>query len=225
MRQFFVVEVRRVVEHFLEPKEMARTRDHGVERALGRQHAGKLALVKGSKELGHHIERAIRHGDVLHVGDEIRRAASLGSQAHHFLAQVKPVGINVRHRAHGTCVVTLATANVEQVQRFARGRPALSRSFAHQLDHRIAQWRIVVAIQKVATAARLRLGIAHGVTTLRRAQQVQIALARTIEPMSARACSPTLVVHQRLMANGTQQHGNSLARTTQYPPLSHASPT
>ena len=225
MRQFFVVEVRRVVEHFLEPKEMARTRDHGVERALGRQHAGKLALVKGSKEFGHHVEGAICHGNVLHVGNEIRRAASFGSQAHHFLAQVKPVGINVRHRAHSACVIPLTTANIEQGQRLARRRPALSRSIAHQLDHRIAQRRIVIAIQKVATAACLRLGIAHGVAALRRAQQVQIALARTIEPMPARTCSPTLVVHQRLMANGTQQHGNSLARTTQRPPLSHASPT
>ena len=204
---------------------MTGARHHGVERALGRQHAGKLALVKGGKELGHHIEGAIGHGDVLHVGHEVGRIAALGGQTHHLFAQVEPISIHARHRTHGTRVVALATANIEQGHGAARRRRTLRRLLEHQLDHRIAQRRVVAAVQKVATTARLRLGIAHGVAALGRAQQIQIALARTVKPMSARACSTALIVHQRLMANGTQQHGNSLARTTQRPPLSHASPT
>ena len=51
-----------------------------------------------------------------------------------------------------------------------------------------------------------------------------IVHAPSRDVVSARACSTALVVYQRLMANGTQQHGNSLARTTQRPPLSHAFP-
>ena len=93
---------------------MAGTRHHGIERALWRQHAGKLALVKGSEELGHHIEGAIGHGDSLHVGHEVGRIAALGGQAHHLFAQVETVSIYARHRTHGAGVVALATANIEQ---------------------------------------------------------------------------------------------------------------
>ena len=204
---------------------MPGTRHHGIERALGRQHAGKLTLVKGSEELGHHIEGVIGHGNVLHVGHEVRRIAALGGQAHHLLAQVETVSIHVRHRTHGAGVVALAAANIEQGHGDACRRRAPRHLLAHQLDHRIAQRRVVSAVQKVTTAARLRLGITHGVTALGRAQQIEIALARTVKSVSARACSTAFVVHQRFMANGTQQHGNSLARTTQRPPLSHAFPT
>ena len=151
---------------------MACTWHDGVERALGRQHARKLTLVKGSEELGHHIEGAIGHGDILHVGHEVGRVAALGGQAHHLLAQVETVSIHARHRAHGAGVVALAAANIEQGQRLVRRSCAPLSSFAHQLDHRIAQRRIVTAVQKVATAACLRLGIAHGVAALGRAQQI-----------------------------------------------------
>ena len=149
---------------------MTGTRHHGVERALGCQHAGKLALVKGGKELGHHIEGAISHGDVLHVGHEIGRIAALGGKAYHLFAQVETVSIHTRHRAHGAGVVALAAANIEQGQLLARRRPVLCRPLVHQLDHRIAQRRIVTTVQKVTTAACLRLGIAHGVAALGRAQ-------------------------------------------------------
>ena len=204
---------------------MTGTWHHGVERALGRQHAGKLALVKGSKEFSHHIEGAIGHGDILHVGHKIGRIAAFGGQAHHLFAQVEPVSVHARHRAHGAGVVALAAANIEQRHGAVRRRGTPRHPLAHQLNHRIAQRRIVTTVQKVTTAARLRLGIAHGVAALGRTQQIQIALASTVKPVSARTCSTALVIHQRLMANGTQQHGNSLARTTQRPPLSHAFPT
>ena len=149
---------------------MTSTRHHGVERTLRRQHAGKLAFVKGGKELGHHIEGAIGHGDVLHVGHEVGRIAALGGQAHHLLAQVKTVSIYARRRAHGTGVIALATANIEQRHGAVRRRGAPRHLLAHQLDHRIAQRRVVSTVQKVTTAARLRLGIAHGVAALGRAQ-------------------------------------------------------
>ena len=151
---------------------MTGTRHHGVERALWRQHARKLTLVKGSKELGHHIEGAIGHGDVLHVGHEIGRIAALGGKAHHLFAQVKAVSIHARHRTHGAGVIALATANIEQRHGAVRRRGTSRHPLAHQLDHRIAQRRIVTAVQKVATAACLRLGIAHGVAALGRAQEI-----------------------------------------------------
>ena len=149
---------------------MTGTRHHGVERALWRQHAGKLALVKWSKELGHHIEGAIGHGNVLHVGHEVGRIAALGGKAHHLFAQVETVGIHARHRAHGAGVVALATANIEQRHGAARRCCTPRHPLAHELDHCIAQRRIVSTVQKVATAARLRLGITHGVAALGRAQ-------------------------------------------------------
>ena len=145
------------------------TRHHGVERALGHQHASKLALVKGSKELGHHIEGAIGHGDILHVGHKIGRIAALGGQAHHLFAQVETVSIHARHRTHGTGVVALAAANIEQRHGAIRRRCTSRHLLA---DHRIAQRRVVTAVKKVATTARLRLGIAHGVAALGRAQQI-----------------------------------------------------
>ena len=151
---------------------MTGARHHGVERALWRQHAGKFALVKGSKELGHHIEGAIGHGDILHVGHEIGRIAALGGKAHHLFAQVETVSTHTRNRAHGTGVVALATANVEQSHGVARRCCTARHLLAHQLDHCIAQRCIVATVQKVTTAARLRLGIAHGVAALGRAQQI-----------------------------------------------------
>ena len=143
---------------------------HGVERTFGCQHAGKLALVKGSKELGHHIEGAIGHGDILHVGHKIGRIAALGGKAHHLFAQVETVSTHARHRAHGAGVIALAAANIEQRHGAVRRRSALCRPLAHQLDHRIAQRRVVSTVQKVTTAACLRLGIAHGVAALGRTQ-------------------------------------------------------
>ena len=125
---------------------MTGTRHHGVERALGCQHAGKLALVKGGKELGHHIEGAIGHGDVLHVGHEIGRIAALGGKAYHLFAQVETVSIHTRHRAHGAGVVALAAANIEQRHGAVRRRSAPSRPLTHQLDHCIAQRRIVATV-------------------------------------------------------------------------------
>ena len=147
---------------------MTGARHHGVERALWRQHAGKFALVKGSKELGHHIEGAIGHGDILHVGYEIGCIAALGGQANHLFAQVETVSIHARHRAHGAGVVALTAANIEQRHGIFRKRGAPRHLLAHQLNHRIAQRRIVSTVQKVTTAACLRLGIAHGVAALGR---------------------------------------------------------
>lgn len=126
--------------------------------SLWRQHAGKLTLVKGSEELGHHIEGAVRHGDVLHVGHEIGRIAALGGQAHHLFAQVEPVSAHARHRAHGTRVIALATANIEQRHGAVRRRSAPRHLLAHQLDHRIAQRRVVSTVQKVTTLRACDLG-------------------------------------------------------------------
>ena len=151
---------------------MACTWHDGVERALGRQHARKLTLVKGSEELGHHIEGAIGHGDILHVGHEVGRVAALGGQAHHLFAQVETVSIHARHRAHGAGVVALTAANIEQRHGAFRRRGALRHLLAHLLNHRIAQRRVVSTVQKVTTTACLRLGIAHGVAALGRAQQI-----------------------------------------------------
>jgi len=172
LRQFLVIEIWRVVEHLLEPKQMTGARHHGVERALGLQYTGKLALVKGSKEFSHHIEGAIGHGDILHVGHKIGRIAALGGQAYHFFAQVEPVSVHARHRAHGTRVIALAAANIEQRHGAARRRSTPRHLLAHQLNHRIAQRRVVSTVQKITTTARLRLGIAHGVAALGRAQQI-----------------------------------------------------
>ena len=134
---------------------MTGTWHHGVERTFGCQHAGKLALVKGSKELGHHIEGAIGHGDILHVGHKIGRIAALGGKAHHLFAQVETVSTHARHRAHGTGVVALAAANIEQRHGAVRRRCTPRHPLVHQLNHRIAQRRIVSAVQKVTTTARL----------------------------------------------------------------------
>lgn len=181
---------------------MACAGNDGDQASIGCEHARELALIERRKQVRDHIERAIAHGNRLHVGDEIRGIAALCRKAHHLLAKVEAIRLDPIDHTHGTRVVPLATADVEQ----ADG----SRSFANPRGNHIYQLvferRIVALVEKVASAPRLLLGITHRIARTVGAQQIEVAFSRAVEAMTLGAYGSMFIEGKLPRANGAAQH-------------------
>ena len=144
LRQLLVIQIRSVVEHLFETPQVASAGNDRVERGTRLEHACKFMLVKGRKQVRRHVNRCIGNRDSAHVGNKIRGATALGSQAHHLFAQIKTVGVNAFNRAHNGSVVALAAADIEQRQRLPTrmGGDLL----AHGVHQRVAQGGIIILV-------------------------------------------------------------------------------
>ena len=111
--------------------------------------------------------------------------------------------------SEGRSVITLATADVENGEGLALVGSVRLYLFADQLHEGISQRGVVSLVEEVAPRARLSLRVAHGVASLGRTQQVEIALARTIELVTVLAGGLLLPVIKGLATNWAEQkrHG------------------